>query len=116
MADRLPRVLTVRPQQDGVELDLLVQAELLWFQGHFPGFPILPGVVQLDWAVHFAHEQGVIDAPAARAFQVKFRSVVTPCDTLTLVLQRQAKGGRVAFEFRRGDAVCSSGQLFAGES
>jgi 3-hydroxymyristoyl/3-hydroxydecanoyl-(acyl carrier protein) dehydratase len=115
MADRLPRILAIRPRQDGVELDLVVQPELLWFQGHFPELPILPGVVQLDWAVHFAHEQGVIEAPAARAFQVKFRAVVTPRDALTLVLQRQAKGGRVAFEFRRGDAVCSSGQLFAGE-
>lgn len=116
MADHLPLVLAVRSRQDGVELDLVVQPELLWFQGHFPELPILPGVVQLDWAVHFAHEQGVMDKPAARAFQVKFRSIVTPRDALTLVLQRQARGGRVAFEFRRADAICSSGQLFAGDS
>src|SRR5690606_37926347 len=23
------------------------------FDGHFPGYPILPGVAQLDWAVRF---------------------------------------------------------------
>jgi 3-hydroxymyristoyl/3-hydroxydecanoyl-(acyl carrier protein) dehydratase len=32
---------------------LRVPPTLEHFRGHFPGFPILPGVVQLDWAVRF---------------------------------------------------------------
>jgi 3-hydroxymyristoyl/3-hydroxydecanoyl-(acyl carrier protein) dehydratase len=112
MVDRLPRVLVVRPRQGGVELDLEIQAELDCFRGHFPGFPILPGVVQLDWAVHFAREHGVADAPATRAFQVKFRSFIRPRDGVTLELRRESRKRQVMFEYRRKTVVCSSGRFY----
>jgi 3-hydroxymyristoyl/3-hydroxydecanoyl-(acyl carrier protein) dehydratase len=112
MADRLPRVLVVRPRQGGVELDLEIQAELVCFRGHFPGFPILPGVVQLDWAIHFAREHGVACAPAARVFQVKFRSFIRPWDGVTLELRQESQKGQVTFEYRRETVVCSSGRLY----
>jgi len=32
-----------------VRLELAVAPDLPCFEGHFPGVPVLPGVVQLDW-------------------------------------------------------------------
>lgn len=115
MVDGLPQVLAVRPQADGVDIDIALQPDLPWFQGHFPRMPILPGVVQLDWAVYFARQQSVMDARAVPAFQVKFRALIRPDDALTLMLRRKGEANRVAFEFRRGAVVCSSGQLFGGD-
>jgi len=40
-----------RAAPDGLELDLRVPPDLEYFAGHFPGIPILPGVVQIDWSV-----------------------------------------------------------------
>ena len=38
---------------DSVTLILQIDAGLFWFQGHFPHLPILPGVAQLDWVMHY---------------------------------------------------------------
>jgi acyl-coenzyme A synthetase/AMP-(fatty) acid ligase len=44
---RLPPA-EVRTTGRGVELVIALPPELRWFDGHFPGFPVLPGVVQVD--------------------------------------------------------------------
>lgn len=115
MVEGLPQVLAVRPQANGVDIDIVLRPDLPWFQGHFPQMAILPGVVQLDWAIHFARQHAVLAARAVPAFQVKFRALVRPQDALTLMLRRKGETNRVAFEFRRGTEVCSSGQLFGGD-
>lgn len=107
----LPRVTATRTTATGVELDLEPTADLLWFDGHFPGRPILPGVVQIDWALHYARLHLGLTLPAARKFQVKFRAVIEPEDRLTLVLTHDAARGRLGFAYRRGVAICSSGQV-----
>ena len=52
------------------------------FQGHFPGHPIVPGVLLLDWA------QAAIEAHLGLQFQAlaeaKFHSPATPADILEL--------------------------------
>lgn len=123
--DRLPAILGRRAAGEGegegngngegkgeVVLDLEIAASLLWFQGHFPDHPILPGVVQLDWAAHFARTELGLSLPAAREFQIKFKAVIRPGDRVALALRHHAAKGRLAFEYRRGDDVCSSGTVY----
>lgn len=113
MPERLPRIIACHATGPGaVELDLEIRPELLWFQGHFPGSPILPGVVQIHWAVGFAQSHLGLDLPAAREIQIKFKAVITPGDPVTLALRHDAAKGRLAFEYRRHDAVCSIGTVF----
>jgi|AGTN01.2.fsa_nt_gi 3-hydroxymyristoyl/3-hydroxydecanoyl-(acyl carrier protein) dehydratases len=113
MADlpRMPTVVAVRKAPDAVEIDLEIRPDLFWFQGHFPDFPILPGVVQLDWALDFARRSLRLDIPAARQFQVKYKSGVFPGDRLTLKLSHRAEKNRLSFEYVRGETICSSGQI-----
>lgn len=112
MADAPPIPLARRANADGsIELDLAVSPDLLWFAGHFPGRPILPGVVLLHWAAGLARRHLGADLPAAREFQVKFKAVVRPGDILTLILAHDPAKRRIGLEYRCGDTVCCGGWM-----
>lgn len=88
------------------------------YGGHFPGQPILPGVVLLDEALHaLATRLGRPDA-VWQLKSVKFHSPVQPGDALTLHSAESPAGG-FRFEIRspdsRGDerAVASGSVVFS---
>jgi 3-hydroxymyristoyl/3-hydroxydecanoyl-(acyl carrier protein) dehydratase len=110
---KLPAVRDLARDGDAVRMRLSIPAELDAFQGHFPGEPILPGVVQVDWAVRFAAEH-FATAPAAGDFQVKFRQLVRPDHDLALLLTLDGQRRHVAFEYRVGDDIVSSGKFKLG--
>lgn len=113
-APRLPELIAVTPGADAgasVGLDLAIPENLWWFQGHFPGRPILPGLVQLDWALHFARAHLGVDLIAAQDFQVKYKATIAPRDRLRLDLRRDDARGRLSFSYRRDGRDCSSGAV-----
>lgn len=110
-APRSPHIVASRGVGDEMELDLAIDADLLWFQGHFPDFPILPGVVQLDWALDLARRYLGLELHAGRQFQVKYKAGIFPGDHLTLKLVHNRQKNRLAFEYLRNGAICSSGQV-----
>jgi len=76
------------------------------FAGHFPGAPVLPGVVLLDEAIR-AVELADGGAPRCwRVTSVKFLRAVVPGEALTL-RQERLPGGAVRF------TVLSAGQAVA---
>jgi 3-hydroxyacyl-[acyl-carrier-protein] dehydratase len=80
------------------------------FAGHFPGRPIVPGVVLLDRAILFAEK--FIAAPVAQ-WQIgnaKFLSPVGPGEVLTFVVQ-QKPSGAIAFSVRTAERDVASGSL-----
>ena len=89
--------------------EVRVPRTLVHFEGHFPGLPILPGVLKVDWAMRLASEY----VPAVRAIasvdQVKFMAPVPPGAVLTLALTHDAARRRVAFTYRLGERDCASG-------
>jgi 3-hydroxymyristoyl/3-hydroxydecanoyl-(acyl carrier protein) dehydratase len=110
-----PDVTDIRTVADGIELDLFLPEALACFQGHFPGYAVLPGVTQIDWAVQYADRYLGTEIGGARRFQVKFRAIVRPGGPLTLRLIRPAGAGRLLFEFRQGDDIRSSGSIVLGD-
>lgn len=63
---------------DTLDLSLYVPPNLCYFAGHFPSFPILPGVVQLNWAVHYAREFLALTAPVMNVERLKFTCPIQP--------------------------------------
>jgi len=108
----LPSILAKRAAGNAILLDLSVPEELGVFRGHFPAMPVLPGVVQIDWALRLARAQGLIGGEAEmRDFQVKFRNIIRPEVPLTLTLRFDASKRRIHFDYHSAGRLMSSGHL-----
>jgi 3-hydroxymyristoyl/3-hydroxydecanoyl-(acyl carrier protein) dehydratase len=110
-ATRDPVVLGER-EQDGVwTLDLLVPHELIYFAGHFPQAPVLPGVVQIAWALALA-AQRLGTPPRCKLMEaLKFQRLLRPGDRVTLTLRYDATRQKLHFAYRYGEQAYSSGRL-----
>ena len=97
---------------DGVwTLNLSIPPDLAFFSGHFPKTPVLPGVVQVDWAMSLG--QQLLDLPPRFAGMevLKFQQLVRPGDTIELTLRFDSERGKLHFAYRNASAACSSGRI-----
>lgn len=78
--------------------------------GHFPGHPVVPGVVVLDRVVA-AIEQAHGPLGAVRLPQVKFVQPLLPGQTAEVLVEGEAPRWR--FRVLRGDALVASGEVAA---
>ena len=75
---------------------------------HFPEFPIVPGFVQVGWAIETA--RALTGAHGLRRIEaLKFKHVLRPGETIVVVVERSAGGVRFALE--RAGVTVSSGRL-----
>lgn len=93
----------------GVRLELKIPVDLVYFTGHFRDVPLLPGVVQISWAI----ELGRTHIPFSGAFRalsaIKFTRVIQPGATVTLILEYDAAKGQLDFAYELDGRVCSDG-------
>ena len=85
--------------------------DLVHFAGHFAEFPLVPGVVELDWAITQARTAFTLPPHLIRTEALKFRQFVRPGDTLELTLDWQPDKGRLVFELKGPEGICASGRL-----
>lgn len=87
--------------------------------GHFPGRPVVPGVVVLDRVLDAVEAAAGIALGGLRLPQVKFLQPLLPMQEAQVVLEAgvelQASTGEAASRWRfrvlRGDAVIASGEV-----
>jgi len=82
-----------------------LSAEHPAFDGHFPGAPILPGVLLLDEAVHAIEQHGALAPGRWRIGTAKFVKPVLPGETLTLEHETLANGSIRFGVLRSGERV-----------
>jgi 3-hydroxyacyl-[acyl-carrier-protein] dehydratase len=87
-----------------------VTATEWYFQGHFPGLPVMPGVLQVEalaqtMAVYVARTEGFGSRMGlfAAIDEVRFKRIVQPGDRLSLEITMEKLGRRMG----RGRAVAS---------
>jgi 3-hydroxyacyl-[acyl-carrier-protein] dehydratase len=87
-----------------------VTATEWWAQGHFPGLPVMPGVLQVEalaqtMAVYVAKQPGFGDRIGlfAAIDETRFKRIVVPGDVLRLEVTMEKLGSR----FGRGRGVAS---------
>jgi len=89
---------------------LVIAADHPSFEGHFPGFPVLPGALLLDEMLRTIERARGIDLKAWRISSAKFLDVVRPRDTLLLEHDASADG-RIRFTIRDENRKVAIGTL-----
>lgn len=103
----LPLVLDMKKSENEAEYEIVFSKSCNFFDGHFKGFPILPGVVQLYFAHKFACESFdriVLTTPVKK---IKFSHLIRPDEKLKLSLK--LNGGKINYSYTKNNTVCSSG-------
>jgi 3-hydroxymyristoyl/3-hydroxydecanoyl-(acyl carrier protein) dehydratase len=80
------------------------------FAGHFPKFPVLPGAVLLDEALHAIESARGIDLRDWRIASVKFMDAVRPGDALRLE-HAAPHSGVIRFTIHAAARLVASGSL-----
>jgi 3-hydroxymyristoyl/3-hydroxydecanoyl-(acyl carrier protein) dehydratase len=109
-----PVVLEHRVRAGAAEIELLVPDDLHFLRGHFPGAPVVPGVVQIKWAISLAQQYLAIGDGFTAMENVKFQRVMTPGSRVTLNLEYAAAACKLHFSFASAAARYSSGRVILG--
>lgn len=122
-APRPSRAITLMEnERDGHwTLALLLPLELTQFDGHFPQAPVLPGVLQVAWALALAAPRLHTSMRCRDMKGLKFQRLMHPGDKVELRLHldhalTDAGGATLHFGYRVDGTHCSSGRLIVGQT
>lgn len=110
----MPEVTELLRTGEEARLSLRVPENLLYFEGHFPHAPILPGVVQTDWALALGRRCFALPPRFLGVAALKFQRVITPGATVTLELQYDAAKAALSFRLHSGSGQHASGRFLLG--
>lgn len=94
---------------DAATVELRLEDDMPWFEGHFPGEPILPGIAQVHLAVLIASRIWDWQTAGANLSRIKFQHVLRPRDVVTLTLRRDPAEGHLTFQYSLPGRAASSG-------
>lgn len=110
----LPEVIEVSKNHNveltTIDIKINIKPDNLFFEGHFPNMPILPGVAQVHWVMLLAKEYLSVTFNVHRIEAIKFQRIIQPNSQLTLQLIDN-KYGKLSFSYRAGDVVYGSGRI-----
>jgi 3-hydroxymyristoyl/3-hydroxydecanoyl-(acyl carrier protein) dehydratase len=109
-----PIVKNIDKQDNRIELVLCFPKEAIYFQGHFPETPILPGFVQIYYAMFFAKKYWPISDNLNNIKKMKFTKIISPDFDVSLVLEK-ISDDKIAFKYKDDTRIYSSGEFHLGE-
>ena len=109
----LPFVFNVQKDINRAVYNLTFPHGCNFFEGHFNGFPVLPGVVQLYFADFLARDAFGDRVSCECVKKIKFSKIIKPDENLKLVFER--KNNLINYMYIRDEQVCSSGVITINE-
>jgi len=110
----LPRdaLLEHEHERDGAwTLALRIPLDLIYFPGHFPKAPVLPGAVQVAWALSMASPRLGTPVRCTVMEALKFQQLLRPGDRVELCFHHDPLRRKLHFAYRHGEQAYSSGRL-----
>lgn len=111
---RLPQVRLLEQEASRVLFEVVVPPSLFYFDGHFAQAPVLPGVVQVDWAILYGRRHFAL-GPAFRAMHaLKFQNVIGAGVPVSLELVHDAARDSLAFRYFSPAGQHAGGRIVFG--
>ncbi|MEY4563079.1 MAG: hypothetical protein RLZZ618_2356 [Pseudomonadota bacterium] len=107
----LPSVVWGDRTNNAITGEIDMATDLQAFEGHFPEAPLLPGVVQVDWAVRFARSFFSMPPRLQRMSQLKFQRPVVPGMRVQLTLQWNDESRVLSFAYSSDGGKHAGGSL-----
>lgn len=106
-----PVVVGEHREGDSLVIELELPLDLACFAEHFPEAPVLPGVLQVNWALAFAADRLGTPTTCRGMDALKFQRLLRPGDRTQLVLRHDTERGRLQFSYRMDGEPVSSAYL-----
>lgn len=115
MAQFKPTIIKQEKIDNEISLLLQIDPEIAYFSGHFDDYPILPGVVQLDWAIHYGKTLLDCGHHFMGMEVIKFQQPIFPNTELLLTLRWDNDKQKLYFSYTSGENNShSSGRIKLG--
>ena len=111
-----PDLLEVIVADGFCERKVKVPENLGWFEGHFPNFPVVPAVVQVQWVMDAARELLGKAVVLERIEALKFKEPLRPGQVFRLRVELSASRDLLEFRLWEEGHLFSSGRCLLGAS
>ena len=105
----MPLPVKRQMEKDFAIISLYFYKNCNFFKGHFDGFHIVPGIVQLFLAQYYSSKIFKIPNISGQYRKIKFKNIIKPDKVINLVLERTAKG--IVYSYKDEEKIYSSGVL-----
>jgi acyl-coenzyme A synthetase/AMP-(fatty) acid ligase/3-hydroxymyristoyl/3-hydroxydecanoyl-(acyl carrier protein) dehydratase len=111
---RYPALRVLEASAARMLLELTVPADLLYFDGHFSVAPVLPGVVQVDWAIHYGRRYFGLEGAFGGIAALKFQQMIRPEQPVRLELVHDGVKGSLNFRYFSDSGAHAGGRILLG--
>jgi acyl-coenzyme A synthetase/AMP-(fatty) acid ligase len=112
--ESLDKITVIEKNENSVSLEFSIPDTSPYFDGHFPGFTILPAVAQMEVITRFASRYLGTSVGLSEIRRVKFTSLVRPCVPLLLKLVKKENAISFYLSSPKGEKAYSSGTVVPG--
>lgn len=105
-----PIMQNIIKTDSGVSADLTFLKDSVYFNGHFPGHPILPGVIQMHFVLMFIKQFFNVETNDYHILKLKFSNLILPDTPVHFELNR-INENEFSFNFFDGDKKYSNGKI-----
>ena len=112
--DSLDKITVIEKTENSVSLEFSIPDTSPYFDGHFPGFTILPAVAQMEVITRFASRYLGTGVGLSEIRRIKFTSLVRPCVPLLLKLVKKEDAISFNLSSPKGEKAYSLGTVIPG--
>ena len=110
----LPLQRLLERETQRVVLELSAPSDLGYFNGHFPGVPILAGVVQIHWVITYGRQCFDLPPVFRGIHALKFQRIIGPEKPFTLELIHEPAKSCLSFKITSPVGIHTSGRVMFG--